>query len=482
MNSRTVAAFGAILASVFAARLCHSRVVWVEEAYPIAAALEMCRGKTIYRDFWFDKPPLFPLFYAAFGAPTGWKLRLMGTLLVLFACWCAFLLARRFWTAREGVYAACLLAFFLTFDIPSAAIAAAPDLLMIGPHLLAILFCLRGEPFRAGLVCGAALLLNPKAPFVAAACLIWQWRHAHRIAAGIVAANLPMLGWLHWNGALPPYWEQVWRWGFLYSGDSPYAHPLSEGLRRTMNWAGFHSALLLAAAALWWQERTTRESRRLALWVLLSLGAVAAGWRFFPRYYFHLLVPMVVIAARGLVAVPRIRVAALLLLLIPLVRFGPRYAQLAAGAPWGDLALHDDAREVAALLVGRHATGILVWGYRPEVYAYSRVPAATPFLDSQPLTGVIADRHLASAEPTAPELARTNRGKLVAYDPDFIVDGLGLLNPRLAIAQYADLSHWMNRYHEVARTRYSIVYGLRTTGLWNPEERRKEYSRPTQWQ
>jgi hypothetical protein len=96
------------------------------------------------------------------------------------------------------------------------------------------------------------------------------------------------------------------------------------------------------------------------------------------------------------------------------------------------------------------------------VYAYSRVPAATPYLDSQPLTGVIADRHLTDSHMSAPELAASNRNKLVAYDPDVIVDGLGPLNPELAITRYPDLASWLARYSVVARTRYSVIYALRS--------------------
>ena len=42
---------------------------------------------------------------------------------------------------------------------------------------------------------------------------------------------------------------------------------------------------------------------------------------------------------------------------------------------------------------------LFVWGYRPEIYVYTGLPAATRFLDSQPLTGVPADRHLTQSEP-----------------------------------------------------------------------------------
>ncbi len=445
---------------VLAFRLCHWRVVWVEEAYPIAAALEMLQGHIPYRDFWFDKPPLSPVFYWLIGAATGWKLRLAGTLVVLAACWFAYLLARRLWTEAEGLFAACLLAFFLTFDIASAVMAAAPDLLMAAPHLAAVLFCVRRQPLLAGLCAGAALLLNPKAPFVAAACLLWQWRAAHWLLAGIAAAHVPVIAWLGLNSALQPYWDQVWQWGMVYAENSPFDSPMLVGLERTANWAGFHATIVVAAAVVLWKERTP-DTRRLFLWAVIALAAVAAGWRFFPRYYFYLLAPAVILAARGLMLLsPRVRLLLLALLLIPLIRFGPRYALVAAGQPWNDLALYEDSRQAAEIVARRGARSLLVWGYRPEVYAVSRVPTGTPFLDSQPLTGVIADRHLTSSVPSAPVLAARNRNRLVAYEPHFIVDGLGPLNPSLAITAYRDLDAWMRRYRKVARTSYTVIYEM----------------------
>ena len=92
---------------------------------------------------------------------------------------------------------------------------------------------------------------------------------------------------------------------------------------------------------------------------------------------------------------------------------------------------------------------------------YTRMPAGTPFLDSQPLTGVIADRHLTKSDVSAPELAARNRERLRPTRPAFIVDGLGLYNPKLAITNYPDLSSWMAQYREVGRTGHSVVYRIR---------------------
>ena len=124
---------------------------------------------------------------------------------------------------------------------------------------------------------------------------------------------------------------------------------------------------------------------------MISLAGVAAGLRFFPRYYFQLLPVMVLIAARGFTLLGRKRaLAAALLLLVPLARFGPSYLTALSGAEWRDTAMDRDSRAAAALTrqLAKPGDTLFVWGYRPEIYVYTQLPAATMFLDSQPLTGV----------------------------------------------------------------------------------------------
>jgi hypothetical protein len=197
-------------------------------------------------------------------------------------------------------------------------------------------------------------------------------------------------------------------------------------------------------------------------WLLLFRVAVAAGWRFFPRYYFQLLPVVVLLAARGYTMLGRWRAVVWLLLLIPLARFGPRYVMLASGqTEWSDLAMNQDSHEAAGR-IGPEGS-LLVWGYRPDVFAYTRMPAGSRFLDSQPLTGVLADRHLNNSDVFAPEWAAQNRRELAGTKPDWIVDGLGPLNNRPAITEYPDLREWLGSYQEVGRTRFSVIYRRRET-------------------
>jgi len=457
--------FELLFLGVLAARLCHVDILWVEECYPAAAAVQMLHGKIPYRDFWFDKPPLAPLIYLLWAAQTGWKLRLAGALFVTLACWLLWRFAREKWGPREAAWAAVLTAFFLTFGVPSAVMALAPDLLMVAPHAAAVYLAWRGRPFASGLAAGLAALIHTKGFFVLAAILLWRGSSLGGVAAGFAVPNLAMLAWLHAAGAFPGYIEQVWRWGWLYSRDTFVASPLLEGLGRTANWAGFHAAAVIGAIVYWWRERD-RDAARLGLWAAISLAAVVAGWRFFPRYYFHLLPVVILAGARGLALLGRRGLLAGLLLVIPLVRFGPRYVMLAsdlfAGRAhrWADLAMYDGSRQVSHLLreAARPGDTLLVWGYRPDIFVETRLSAGAPFLDSQPLTGVIADRHLVDARPSAPELAARNRQRLAAAMPTFIVDGLGPYNPRLAITAYDDLAPWLARYTRLARLPTAVVY------------------------
>jgi len=393
--------------------------------------------------------------YLLWDARMGALLRIAGAAFVFACCLMLWRFARDLWGPREGLAAALLLGFFLTFGIPAAVMALAPDLLMVLPHIAAVYLAWRGRPLLSGLVAGVALLVNAKAFFVLAACLFFAWRGAGWLAAGFAIPNIVALIWFG-----RPYVDEVWRWGAMYS-EQTFA--LATGFIRTANWAGFQSALVVGAAVALWREARWRWE--MAAWLLLSLVAVAAGWRFFPRYYFQLLPVMALLAARGYTLMGRCRVAILALLLIPLIRFGPRYVMLANDLAhdrqtnWTDVALNQDSQAAVDRITP--AGTLLVWGYRPDIFTYTRMPAGSRFLDSQPLTGVLADRHLTTAEAFAPEWAARNRRELIASDPTWIVDGLGPLNPALAITSYPDLRDWLGNYREVARTRFSIIYKLK---------------------
>jgi hypothetical protein len=317
---------------------------------------------------------------------------------------------------------------------------------------------------------GLAFLFNAKALFVLAACLAWQYRSAGWLLAGFAIPNAAALGWLAAPGALRDWYEQVWWLGALYARSTFVANPLREGALRTVNWIGFHAALVAGAAWFFARERKTGRLP-FALWGALALASIAGGWRFFPRYYLALLPLAALAAARGLTLLGKRRAAVvLLLLLVPLARFGPRYALLARDlvqgreSHWRDIAMDQASRTAAQFITTRARPGetLFVWGYRPDLFAYTRLPAATRFLESQPLSGVFADRHLFASAAIAPAWAARHRAELARSRPSFVVDGLAAFNPALAITAYPDLRSWLRQYEESGRAGSAIIYTLAT--------------------
>jgi hypothetical protein len=462
-----------LAAGLLATRMCHTGILWEGDAYPLAAAQQILHGHALYRGVWFDKPPLLPLAYLLFGALRGWPLRWFGAIYALLACWIAYAFGREQRGDREGRWAAALLGFSLCFDFPSAAIPVASDLLMLAPHLAAVWLAPR-RPFWSGALAAVAFWINPKGALVAVVCVFWNPAGIVAMTGGFAAVSAVMLAWLAGTGALAAYGEQVWRWGRLYAARPFESGPVRNGILRTLAWAGFHAALVTAAAWCWIKRGVSSLSGthrsltvaapnavRWLAWLLISLAGVAAGMRFFPRYYFLLLPVVVMLAARGFTLLKGWQRAAIcLLLLIPVVRFAPTYVAAARNQDWRDTAMDRDSRAAAALVRAMAKPGdtLFVWGYRPEDYAYTRLPAATIYLDSQPLSGVPADRHLTQSAPAETEAPRERRAELTHSAPTFILDGLGSYNPRLAIGTYPDLLVWLSRYQEVARTGGTVIY------------------------
>ncbi|MEP7352445.1 MAG: hypothetical protein ABI824_04355 [Acidobacteriota bacterium] len=476
-----VALSGVLLAS----RLAHRNILWADEDYHIAEAVQVLLGKVLYRDVWYDKPPLSALFLALFGAPTGWALRLLGATLAIANCAVAFRFAKRIWGAPEGFFAASLLGFFQVFYIASATIPVEPDTLMLLPHLLAVYLAWSGKPLAAGIAAGFAFLLNLKGLFVLASCLLFvplapvAWAS---LAAGFSAPVLAAAAWFGFEGALPAYLEQVWRWGLLYAGSPPNETTFAP-LQRLGDWLAFHGVLVLGAGLF--IARPSALRWKWLGWTALSLAATCVGWRISPHYLNQLLPPLTIAAAAGLASLrsrdhrerlpfststTRIATALVLIgLLVPIIRFGPRYAILAAedikdkGHDWSDVQMDQDSRRAASLIhrIARKNDTIFIWGYRPNLIAYTGLPVASRFWDSQPITGVAADRHLGNATPLDPGWAKQNRAELIQTHPSIIVDGLSAYNPKLDIHSFPDLAEWLSHYCDVSTTGTGItIYKL----------------------
>jgi hypothetical protein len=453
--------FWAVLAGALAvSRAAHVGILWADEDYHLAAAIQLLHGKLLYRDLWYDKPPLNAVLMLAFGAWPGWPLRLASVAWELAGAAAIHRFARHLWGEREARWAAALFVFFHIFYLPSTAIPLEPDTLMILPHVLAVYWAWRGRTAWAGAAAGVCFLLSTKGLFVLPACWVFAPRAWLALGAGF-AVPVSIAGlWLAGTGAFAAYIDQVWRWGLLYaSAPKPEETPLL----RLANWAGFHAALVVGAAMAFLKRREARG--KLAAWLALGLAAAAIGWRLPPRYLNQAFPALLLLGAAGLAQVrARSWTAAVVAvaLAVPAARFGPRYALLLAGRSedWRDTFMDRESRRVAALLgaLARPGDTLFIWGYRPNIVAYTRLPIAGQLWESQPVTMVPADRHLGAATPLDAAWARRNQQQLARTAPTFIIDGLSAYNPQLELKKFPLLETWFRGYCEVARSGGSTIY------------------------
>src|SRR5207302_6182880 len=130
--------------------------------------------------------------------------------------------------------------------------------------------------------------MSPKGAFVLLACALWA--PVGPLLGGFAAVTGVAGLWMWMAGALGGYWDEVWRWGRVYAGTTFVEDPVKNGVVRSLNWMGFHAAVMVAAIMGLKDDR-----RRWLLWLAISTVGVAAGLRFFPRYYFQLLPPIVLL-------------------------------------------------------------------------------------------------------------------------------------------------------------------------------------------
>ena len=336
---------------------------------------------------------------------------------------------------------------------------------MLRPHLAAVYLAFRGRPVCGGHRGSLAFQLSVKGLMVlVSAALFTSMTGLLPLLAGFLIPNAMVLAWLAATHSFAAYVEQVWRWGLLDAGSTQYGFGLAAllGLWTALGWFGFHAALLIAASFYWARQRGPEPAKILA-WCFLSLAAVSIGWRFAPRYFMQLLPALAIPAARGYLTSPRaLRLIIAAALLVPAIRFGPRYIQLARGAPWADTAMDRESEAAAKLILSQKRPGdtIFVWGYRPGVVAYTRLPVGSRIWDSQPLTGVPANRHLSDDQSVDPAWAARNRAAFVGSHPSWVVDGLSLYNPRLDIHNYPDIAQWMKQACPAGQAGLTLVYRL----------------------
>jgi 4-amino-4-deoxy-L-arabinose transferase-like glycosyltransferase len=355
-RARLLGIFLAIALVTFLLRIFYSTHLYQDDGLWFTAAEEILRGKALYREIYFDKPPALALAYAAlfkvFGASI-LTIRLFTIVYSLAISGVLYLFASWLYDRRTGLIAAAMFAVFSTTYTTGHVQGFNTDFMMALPYTAGAYLLIRSRAdlfhkargrsawlaITGGALAGIAFQVNPKAIsdliFFALFLLI-----AHREAegtsmpyalrsiafalAGFIAGAIPFLIYVAATGGLSFYWRYVWDWGSRYAGYYPMWWVGVSALRQTADYFALNNTLLVALifVSVTTMRRAGKGKQRAAklapgatstaramfmsdvtmlLWLAVSYAGMAVGGRFFGHYFFQIIPALCLIGARGVI-------------------------------------------------------------------------------------------------------------------------------------------------------------------------------------
>ncbi len=345
-------------------RFFYSSYLFEDDGLWLAAAEELLRGKRLYSEIYFDKPPALPLLYAALFHLFGAHILVIRLFTIAYSFAISALLycmGARLYNARMGLLAAALFTIFSTTYSAGHLQGLNTDFLMVLPYTASAYFFIRAQSaserssfsiFLGGLLAGLSFQINPKGAFAllyfAALLLLlhvkpkgsappasepaaslrlpffatFLLRRLTLFAiavAGFVIASLPFVVAILATHSGQAYWAYVWAWGSRYAGYIPLTTGASNVLRITGSYLALNNTLLIALIVSIWQaskqnrraepvseasgaaeQRWLQTDRAVLLWLAISYIGVVLGGRLYSHYFFQTLPALCLIGTRGL--------------------------------------------------------------------------------------------------------------------------------------------------------------------------------------
>ncbi|HKP85113.1 MAG TPA: glycosyltransferase family 39 protein [Blastocatellia bacterium] len=356
--------FAALVAITFLLRIFYAGHLYQDDGLWFTAAEEILRGKALYREIYFDKPPAIALVYAGlfklFGASI-LTVRLFTIVYSVAISVVLYLFGKWLYARRAGLISAMMFAIFSTTYQTGHVQGLNTDFLMALPYAAgAYLFVRsRADAFHrdltragsarlalgGGALTGLAFQINPKAAFdliFFALFLViarrWQMKRegsrrkaegsdANKTAffsfalalAGFAIGALPFLIYIAATKSLSFYWLYVWDWGARYARYYPAWKIAVSALTQSFDYFLNNNTLLVALLFVIVtvvrryrnrkpnqndtepaSEADFRADVTLLAWFFVSYAGLATGGRFFGHYFFQILPGLCLIGARGL--------------------------------------------------------------------------------------------------------------------------------------------------------------------------------------
>jgi hypothetical protein len=316
----------------------------------------------------------------------------------------------------------------------------------------------------------AVAALTKQTALVAVAPVAWSaWRHGRppgpslvRLLSGMVVPVMAAAAAFGWG----PFWFWV------AAGNGGYLEPLNldvqlaTGADRIGRWlAAVAPVVGLSGLAVVAAARGGRPAGGVVgpvrprlftagLWMVATVPAVCAGWRFFPHYLIQAAPPLALLGALGLAAAVRpVRLAAV--------------TAAVALAAWSVVQADQPPRHRATAPVvaaierfSRPGEPIFVWGMYPQAYWASDRPPATRFLNVGFLTNVsggVVDRDQVGEAHAVSGTWDELDADLRATPPALVVDTTR--GTAIDVRAFPRIRLWLETsYHEVAHVATADIW------------------------
>jgi len=363
----TVLKVFAIVAVVnFVLRIAYAGHLYEDDGLWFTVGEELLRGKALYREIYFDKPPGLALTYLllfwTFGAHVI-TVRLFTIAYSIAIAVVLYLFGARMYDKRIGLLAALIFAVFSTTYPHFQALNT--DLLMALPYTAGAYLLVRSRwdvfnskekrslkrwlALAGGVFIGVAFQINPKAIFdivffgaFLVASRRWNKNEIRSVADpsarepkasslfalalfGVIAGSVPFLIQIAAGNAWSFYWAYVWDWGARYGEYNSYTMVVVGALKSGANYLSLNDTLLIGLAfVVFAVARQMRKQPNIAdqatgasfktllnfradvvllLWFATSFAGVMVGGRFYGHYFLQIVPSLCVIGARGIVGI-----------------------------------------------------------------------------------------------------------------------------------------------------------------------------------
>jgi 4-amino-4-deoxy-L-arabinose transferase-like glycosyltransferase len=301
--------FAAMAVVAFVLRIFYAGHLFQDDGLWFTAGEELLRGKALYREIYFDKPPVLPLLYALlfklFGAHI-LTIRLFTILYSLAVGFTLYRFAAFLYNRRIGLLAAAMFVFFSTTYLTGHFQGLNTDFLMTLPYTLSAYWFARSwfdtgaakaRPMTfalaAGIAAGVAFQTNPKALFnllffaLCSLAVVGSRRSAvgskkgplseeqlqapvdsdlspsdyqppvtgqrlpttvyHLVltGAGFLLGALPFWLYLAATGSLNEYRFSVWQWGAKYAAYFSLSDTVLTALRQSVGYFALNNVLVV---------------------------------------------------------------------------------------------------------------------------------------------------------------------------------------------------------------------------------------------